>query len=81
MAAPARVVNKSPQKQEPPANLPAKHENEEAPSSRLAWFIGWVGVPGLVFGGIFVGGALVGAHFPDGWVVWAVRGVAGLLGG
>ncbi|MCY1012448.1 hypothetical protein OV079_44335 [Nannocystis pusilla] len=47
----------------------------------MAWFIGWVGVPSLVFGGIFGGGVLVGAHYPDGWIAWAVTGLAGLLGG
>ncbi|WAS92744.1 hypothetical protein [Nannocystis punicea] len=81
MAAPARVANNSPKRQEPQANQPAKREEEEAPPSRLAWFIGWFGVPCLVFGGIFGGGVLVGAHYPDGWIAWAVTGVAGLFGG
>ena len=26
------------------------------------------------------GGVVVGAHYPDGWITWAVRGVAGLFG-
>jgi hypothetical protein len=81
MAAPARVANNSPKRQEPQGNQPAKREEEEAPPSRLAWFIGWVGVPSLVFGGIFGGGVLVGAHYPDGWIAWAVTGVAGLFSG
>ena len=25
--------------------------------------------------------ASLGAHYPDGWVAWAVTGIAGLLGG
>lgn len=78
MAAPARVANNSPKRQEPPAGPPAKQE-EETPPSRLAWFLGWVGVPGLVFGGIFGAGVLVGAHYPDGWIAWAVGGIAGLF--
>lgn len=80
MAAPARAPMSSPKRQEPPARVEAPAETE-APQSRLSWFIGWVAVPGLVFGGIFVGGVLVGAHHPDGWIVWGVRGVASLFGG
>ena len=80
MAAPAKVPKNSPKRQEPPARSEAPAE-AEAPQSRLAWFIGWVAVPGLVFGGIFVGGALLGAHYPDGWIAWGVRGVASLFGG
>lgn len=34
----------------------------------LAWVLGWVAVPGVVLGGIFGGGVLVGAHFHDSWV-------------
>ena len=81
MAAPARAPQNSPKRQDPPGNQPAKREEEEAPTSRVAWFIGWVGVPSLVFGGIFGGGVLVGAHYPGGWIAWAVTGLAGLLGG
>jgi hypothetical protein len=81
MAAPARVANTSVKKPDPPGNPPAKREEEETPPSRLAWFIGWVGVPGLVFGGIFGAGVLVGAHYPDGWITWAVTGLVGLFTG
>lgn len=83
MAAPARVANvakNSPKRQEPSASPPAKRDDEESSPSRLGWFIGWVGVPGLVFAGIFGGGVVVGAHYPDGWITWAVRGIAGLFG-
>ena len=87
MAAPQRVAKPqanaaiSPKKQDPSASPPAKREEDEAPPSRLAWFIGWVAVPAVVFGGIFGAGVMVGAHSPDGWITWAVRGVAGLFGG
>lgn len=80
MAAPARAQNSSPKKQDLLARSEAPAEGE-ASTSRLGWFIGWVAVPGLVFGGIFVGGVLLGAHYPDGWVAWGVRGVASLFGG
>lgn len=78
MAAPARPANASPKKQDLPARNP---EPAEAPASRLSWFIGWIVVPGVVFGGIFAGGVLLGAHYPDGWIAWGVRGVASLFGG
>lgn len=81
MAAPAKVANSSPKKPDAPANLPAKRDDEDTPPSRLAWFIGWVGVPALVFGGIFGAGVLVGVHRPEGWITWAVRGVVGLFAG
>lgn len=80
MAAPVRAQNSSPKRQELPARSEAPAE-AEGPTSRLSWFIGWVAVPGVVFGGIFVGGVLLGAHYPDGWIAWGVRGVASLFGG
>lgn len=84
MAAPARDANlhnkSGPKKQEPAAAVPARRDDEDSPPSRLGWFIGWVAVPGLVFGGIFGAGVIVGVHYPDGWITWAVRGVAGLFG-
>lgn len=84
MAAPARVANNPAAKPKaPPAAAPQKQPppEDEAPPSRVAWFIGWVAVPGAVFGGIFLGGVLLGAHYPDGWITWGVRGVASLFGG
>lgn len=80
MAAPARPANVNLKRQEPSAK-PAVPEGDEAPPSRLSWFLGWVVVPGAVFGGIFGSGLLVGAHYPDGWIAWAVGGVASLFGG
>ena len=80
MAAPVRPANNSPQRQDVPAG-PVKPERDEAPPSRLSWFIGWVAVPSVVFGGIFGAGLLVGAHDPEGWIAWAVRGFASLVGG
>jgi len=82
MAAPARPANNnsSPKKQDPSANVPAKRDEEDGPPSRLAWFIGWVAVPAVVFGGLFGAGVIVGAHYPDGWITWAVRGIGGLFG-
>lgn len=81
MAAPAKVANKSPKKPDAPGGVPARREDEEAPPSRLSWFIGWIGAPGLVFGGIFAAGVLVGVHRPDGWITWAVRGFVSLFAG
>lgn len=78
MAAPARTPNLAKRQDPSPAKTPVE---EEAPASRLSWFLGWVVVPGVVFGSIFGGGLLVGAHFPDGWIAWVVRGVASLFGG
>lgn len=83
MAAP-RVANNPAAKRQPApaAPVPAqKPPEDEAPPSRIAWFIGWVAVPGAVFGAIFGGGVLLGAHYPDGWIAWSVRGVAHLFGG
>lgn len=81
MAAPARVANNPAAKRQPAAPAqPPKAPEDEAPPSRVAWFLGWVAVPGAVFGGIFVGGVLLGAHYPDGWIAWTVRGVASLFG-
>ena len=85
MAAPSRVANNQPSKRQPAAPAAAQQKSpppeDDTPPSRLAWFIGWVAVPGTVFGVIFGGGVLVGAHYPDGWISWSVRGIASLFGG
>ncbi len=53
----------------------------EAPQkeSRLGWILGWVVLPGLVVGGIFGGGVVLGAHDHDGWFAGAVMWVVGLF--
>jgi hypothetical protein len=55
---------------------PAKGDEEPRKRSRIAWLMGWVGVPLLVIGLIFGAGMLVGAHLHESWftrlVVWFV---------
>lgn len=51
----------------------------EAPRSRLSWLVGWVMVPGVIIGVLFGGGALVGAHFHDVWLVRAIVWVVELF--
>ena len=70
MAQPARPA---PQKQPPP-------EVAEAPTTRLAWILGWVVSPLLFFGGIFLGGVYVGANHPQGWIASVVLWFTGLFG-
>lgn len=60
----------------PDPKLPAE---PEAPRSRLSWVVGWVLVPGAIIGVLFGGGALVGAHFHDSWLVRAIVWVVELL--
>ncbi|MCB9706684.1 MAG: hypothetical protein H6711_32870 [Myxococcales bacterium] len=57
----------------------AETEGEAKPSA-LGWALGWIGVPGLILGGIFVGGVYVGANHPESWVSEAVAWIAGLFG-
>jgi hypothetical protein len=71
MAQPARMPV-------PPPKQPAPVE-AEAPTSRLAWVLGWVVVPLLFFGGIFLGGVYLGANHPDGWITRAVLWFTGLF--
>jgi hypothetical protein len=57
-----------------------KPEGGEAPKEgRLAWFVGWILVPGALLGGIWAGGVALGAHLPDSWFARAVMWVAGLF--
>jgi len=47
----------------------------EAPdpsSSRVGWVLGWVAVPGLILGAIFLGGVYVGANSEESWMTRAV---------
>ncbi len=37
----------------------------------VAWLLGWVALPGMVLGGIFGGGVLIGANFHESWFVRA----------
>ncbi len=62
-----------------PAASAAAPEPEAKPEGRLAWFVGWVLVPGVLVGGIFGGGAALGAHNPDGWFPRTVMWVASLF--
>ena len=71
MAQPPRTANV-------PSKQPAAPEVEE-PISRLRWLLGWVLTPSLFFGGIFLGGAYLGANHPDGWVTRTVTWVAGVF--
>jgi hypothetical protein len=47
-----------------------------ASKSWKRWVIGWVVLPGIVIGGIFGAGVMLGAHMPESWftraVVWLV---------
>ncbi len=72
MAQPARPP--VPQQKQPPA------EEAEAPTTRLAWVLGWIVTPLLFFGGIFLGGVYVGANHPDGWIASVVLWFTGLFG-
>lgn len=51
-------------------------ETEEKKRSWVRWAMGWVGAPGAILGGIFLGGVLVGAHTSESWftraIVWIV---------
>lgn len=69
MAQPTRV----------PAGKPApkKEAEAEAPQSRLSWLLGWVIVPGLLFGLLMLAGVYVGANHPDSWVTRAILWIAG----
>jgi hypothetical protein len=59
----------------------AKKSAEDAEGAegggKLRWILGWVVLPGTLIGGIFGGGALVGAHFHESWftraIVWIVE--------
>ena len=64
------------------ANVPSKQPvvvEPEEPTSRVRWLLGWVVSPTLFFGGIFLGGAYVGANHPEGWVTRSVLWVAGVF--
>jgi len=64
------------------ANVPSKKPVEappEQPTSRVKWLLGWVLSPTLFFGGIFLGGAYLGANHPEGWVTRSVLWVAGVF--
>jgi hypothetical protein len=55
-------------------------EGEAAPKEgKLAWFVGWILVPGALLGGIWTGGVALGAHLPESWFARAVMWVAGLF--
>ncbi len=67
-----------------PAKIEAKADPNapaegEAPRTRLSWLVGWVLVPGAIIGVLFGGGALVGAHFHDAWLVRAIVWVVELF--
>ncbi len=64
-----------------PANAPkqAPVPAPEEPTSRVRWLLGWVVTPILFFGGIFVGGAYLGANHPDASITRGVMWVAGLF--
>ncbi len=50
-------------------NLAQTEGDSESPKrSWISWALGWVAVPGVVLGGIFGGGVVVGANFADSWV-------------
>ena len=55
----------------------ADGEEEESGGSRLGWIMGWIVVPGVVFGAIFAAGTHLGASGPDAWytrfVLWVVE--------
>lgn len=71
MAQPARPPVS--QKQPPP-------EQAEAPTTRLAWVLGWIVTPLIFFGGIFLGGVYVGANHPDVWITSIVVWITSLFG-
>lgn len=62
-----------------PKKVPEKAPEPEEPQSRLAWALGWVVIPGLLFGGLFLGGVYVGANHHDGWIASAVMWLIGLV--
>ncbi len=43
-------------------------DGEERKKGLLSWMLGWVALPGVVLGGIFGGGVLVGANFHESWI-------------
>lgn len=57
----------------PPAPIP--DPSPPARSGKFGWLLGWIVVPLLLFGALFLGGVHVGARYPDMWLsratLWA----------
>lgn len=71
-------MSQSPRTASVPSKKPVEVEPEQ-PTSRVKWLLGWVLSPTLFFGGIFLGGAYLGANHPEGWVTRSVLWVAGVF--
>ena len=61
-----------------PAQAPSTGVESDAPASsgKLAFFMGWVVLPGSVIFGLIGLGAHWGARYPDAWFVDAVKWIA-----
>ena len=67
--------SKSPKK--PAAATKDLDTSEGKKPGKIAWIIGWILVPGLVIGGLFLAGVHVGARHPD---MFLTRGVLWMTG-
>jgi hypothetical protein len=79
-AKPAAAAAAKPAAAGKPGTAIATTEAAETPrEGRLAWFLGWVVLPGTVVAAIFGGGVVLGAHDHEGWFARSVMWVVGLF--